>query len=327
MDIHKLDEALYTYYSAALATSTHSTYRTAEKRYVNFCKDFALNPFPTTEHILCYYVTCLAQQNLSHATIKTYLSGVRQAQITMGFHEPHTESMPRLQRVIKGIRALQGKAGRTPRQRLPITPAILWQLKKVWEGEGINWNTGMLWAACTVAFFAFCRSGEITIPSEAGYDPSAHLSYGDISVDNCKHPSIIFMRLKRSKTDQFRQGVSISIGATNDDLCPVAALLSFLAIRGPGEGPLFKRRDGVGLTRQKFVEAVRAALRRANLPAEKFAGHSFRIGAATTAAVGGLEDSLIQTLGRWKSSAYLVYIKLDPQQLAAVSKVLSGCAI
>ena len=104
-----------------------------------------------------------------------------------------------------------------------------------------------------------------------------------------KCPSIIFMRLKRSKTDQFREGVCISIGATNDDLCPVAALLSFLEIQGPGEGPLFKWETGVGLTRQKFVEAVRAALRRANLPAEKFTGHSFRIGAVTTAAVGGLK--------------------------------------
>ena len=46
MDIHKLDKALYTYYAAALAPSTHNTYRTAEKRYVNFCKDFALTHSP-----------------------------------------------------------------------------------------------------------------------------------------------------------------------------------------------------------------------------------------------------------------------------------------
>ncbi len=35
-------------------------------------------------------------------------------------------------------------------------------------------------------------------------------------------------------------------------------------------------------------------------------GHSFRIGAATTAVVVGIADSSIQTLGRWQSAAFLI---------------------
>ena len=36
----------------------------------------------------------------------------------------------------------------------------------------------------------------------------------------------------------------------------------------------------------------------------KYAGHSYRIGAATTASLCGIQDSTIKMLGRWQSSAY-----------------------
>lgn len=106
------------------------------------------------------------------------------------------------------------------------------------------------------------------------------------------------MRLKKSKTDPFRKGVKITIGATRDGLCPVTAILAYLEYRGSGPGPLFVWQDGTPITCTRFEKQVREALTKANLPAKDFAGHSFRIGAASTAAVAGLEDSVIQTLGR-----------------------------
>lgn len=181
----------------------------------------------------------------------------------------------------------------------------------------------MLWAASTLTFFSFCRSGETTIPSGKAFDPTAHLAVGDLSVDNVKAPSHLTMRLKKSKTDPFREGVSITVGATKDSLCPIGAVLAYLAYRGTVPGPLFTWPDGTPLTRTRFVQEVRQALTKANLPAGDFAGHSFRIGAASTAA--GVEDSVIQTLGRWKSTAYLLYVRMDPRQLAKISAVLAGC--
>ena len=42
----------------------------------------------------------------------------------------------------------------------------------------------------------------------------------------------------------------------------------------------------------------------------RYADHSFRAGAATTAAASGTEDPLIKTMGRWESSTYLLYIRI-----------------
>ena len=76
------------------------------------------------------------------------------------------------------------------------------------------------------------------------------------------------------------------------------------------------------LTRRRFVVAVGEALERAGLDQANYCGHSFRIGAATTAAAKGMEDSLIKTLGRWRSLAYLDYIRIPRDQLANYSRVL-----
>ena len=85
------------------------------------------------------------------------------------------------------------------------------------------------------------------------------------------------------------------------------ALLNYLVVRSPREGSLFMFSDGHLLTRQRLVEAVCRALGKAGLDPSKYCGHSFRIGAATAAAERGMEDSVIKTLGRWRSLAYLEY--------------------
>jgi hypothetical protein len=115
----------------------------------------------------------------------------------------------------------------------------------------------------------------------------SHLTFQDVKVDNRESPQFLKVCIKRSKTDPFRQGVSVFLGRTNGPLCPVAAILSYMVWRGHGAGPFFTFSDGRYLTRDRFVRAVRCALQRAGVDPTRYAGHSFRIGAAMTAAQRG----------------------------------------
>ena len=68
---------------------------------------------------------------------------------------------------------------------------------------------------------------------------------------------------------------------------------------------------------------TRDKLTAAGVDASHYSGHSFRIGAATMASVYGVEDSLIQTLGHWKSVAYLLYVRMPREKLASLFTVLA----
>ena len=143
----------------------------------------------------------------------------------------------------------------------------------------------MLWAASCVGFFCFLRAGEFTIPSPQSYDDSVHLSLSDLAVDSHTTPLIKRLRIKQSKTGPLRQGVDIFLGATNTDICPVQAVLQFLAVRNPSPGPFFIIQSGSPLTQGTLVSHLRAALQKAGIPHSAYNGHSFRIGAATIAVV------------------------------------------
>ena len=242
-------------------------------------------------------------------------------QISHGMGDPRIGLMPQLELVVRGMKREQ--AGQPAKVRLPITPEILQQIYQQWKQRDTEWDVIMLWAAMCLCFYGFLRAGEAVVPSDEGFDPSQHLTFEDITVDSVVNPTFMTVRIKQSKTDPFRRGVQIVIGRTGGSLCPLAAVLSYMAIRRSGEGPLFKFSNGLALTRARFVARVREVLQEVGIDQSKYAGHSFRIGAATTAAARGVQDSLIKTMGRWQSVAYQMYIRTPRKQLVEVSSILA----
>ena len=97
------------------------------------------------------------------------------------------------------------------------------------------------------------------------------------------------------------------------DLCPVRAMQRYLAVRGDARGRLFSLPAGIPLLRSKFDKTLHLTVKTCGLQG-KYLGHSFRIGAATKAAAKGMSDSKIRQLGRWRSNAFLTYIRQNIAQ-------------
>ena len=295
------------------------SYESGKRRYLSFCRQFNLTPLPVDERTLCRFVAFLFSSSLSYQSVRSYLSAVRHLQIVNGWPDPALTSFPRLDYALRGVRR---EAPRSERhQRLPITPELLRKIYQVWAKKPRDFDRIMLWAAFCLGFFGFMRAGEFTCPSMKTYNPDM-LSPADVAVDSHSAPTCITVHLSRSKTDPFGAGMTLYLGRTGDILCPVTSVLAYLAARPSSPGPLFIFSDGSPLSRPRLVRSLRQALRDSGVDDSHFSGHSFRIGAATTASRAGLSDSLIKMLGRWESSAFTLYVRTPRQTLTTVSRAL-----
>ena len=178
--------------SQGLAPSTRRVYLSAQRRYIDFCRrDGRLNSDgsfpPADEETLMRFASLLAD-NLTHASIKVYLSAVRSLHIDHGLSDPFVNCL-RLQRLLRGIKRVQGPV--SPR-RLPIT---LDHLRAIQHRLDFSRRDHvMLWAACCLGFFGFLRAGEFTVNSASW--PSIHMTVDDLQADSLVNHIYLFYLIR-----------------------------------------------------------------------------------------------------------------------------------
>lgn len=286
--------------------------------YESFAAHYGLNNhglvFPASVEDLALFVAYLSTF-LAPRTVSNYLSAIRSHHIDLDL-PIHSFSSLRIRRMLAGARRL---AGPSSRLRLPITSTILSAFLRT-----LNLHSpldSLYWAACCLAFFGFLRCGEFTVPSLDKFVSRRHLCVADIAFDSSSSPSVLYLFIKTSKTDQYFKGATIQIGVSGSPVCAVKAVAHFLHSRGNSSGPLFLFPNGTPLTRQLLTTFLRERLQYCGFPGY-YAPHSFRIGAATAAAAAGVPDHIIKAMGRWRSEAYQAYIRLPTTRVLQVASLL-----
>ena len=79
-------------------------------------------------------------------------------------------------------------------------------------------------------------------------------------MDSLDNPQMLKIHLKTSKADQLGKGADVYPGRTDCPLCPITAVLHYMALRGSTVGSLFIYKDGTPLTKSTFTTKVREAL-------------------------------------------------------------------
>ena len=87
--------------------------------------------------------------------------------------------------------------------------------------------------------------------------------------------------------------------------------------------PLYRGGRFDPLSREQLTRALRNLLQLTGYKQNHYASHSFRIGAATTAAAAGLPAWLIKAMGQWSSDVYQTYIHCPTSILQSIPRLLS----
>lgn len=280
-------------------------YSVGWRSYAQYCATAKRSPLPLTEEGLMHWASSTALSGCKHSTIKSYLAGIRSAAVMQGFDVSDLAKMHRLKLV---LRALKSIAPHTA-TRLPVTNDILLRVRphmrlNTYEGK-------LMWAAFTFAHSCLMRCGEFTVGS---YKDKSFLSLAAWKWETgATHGSVTLPRTKTSK-----EPVDIYVFPNGSETCPAAAMSDYINSRVKRrysvrlDSPLFAMKDGSPLSRKVLTKALRDALIAARVPnAELYKGHSFRRGGATSLARVGVPDSVIKTIGRWKSHAYHLYVDVD----------------
>ena len=301
----------------SIAPNTRRNYSASVEAYKAFCLSHTLVPFPPTEQILILFSTHLATFS-SHSNVKLHMAAIKHHSIVLGQNVLFRD-FDRLYLVIRGIKRTQGRSHSLPK-RLPITPSLLRIINQnLFNSSRLFEDKIMLWAALTTAFFGFLRISEYTTFRKTKFDQATTLMLTDVRIRN----DSVRLHLKTSKTDPFRQGVTVRIQANNTFLCPVNALRHYIASHPNPRGPLFIFRNGSFLTRSD----INALLKSTTNGAANVSSHSLRIGAASTAAAMGCPKYLIQSMGRWSSDCFRRYIRISDTTLRSASRALASCNI
>ena len=310
-------------WKSSLSSNTQAVYHTGLHCLLTFLTMSGVNiqsgELPIIhEEVLIYFVTyCHTSLKLKWTTIKLYLAGIRFHYLKAGFSNP-LQAVDRLQYILRGIKRTQCQPSKP---RLPITIQKLQEICKFLKTDFFPLIISRtLECMCMIAFFGFLRCSEFT----AGSFQKHYLCIKDIKFPRDRSMFILF--LASSKTDPFRHGVKIPI-YSNPVLCPVTCMQHYLSKyhKEPqnSEAPLFLDEHNHPFSRERFISYLRQILVCLGYNQSDYCGHSFRIGAATTAAAVGIEDHMIKLLGRWKSSCYSRYIHVDQNLIKQAQQRLS----
>ncbi|KAF7325195.1 Reverse transcriptase ribonuclease h [Mycena kentingensis (nom. inval.)] len=300
--------------SHAWELGTLETYGSGLLAFHCFCDSRHIPEFeraPATDDVVAAFLATAAG-HYAGKTLSNYLAGVR------AWHILHRvawrRNKPECDALVRAAITLQPESS-TRKKRQPYTLHVIERLLQQFNPTD-SFDAAII-ACLLVAFYSCARLGELVVKTLVDFDASKHVTTSSLRDEKGPDGSPVTV-VHVPVTKASRSGEDLVFAAQPGLTDPLAALRTHLAInKPPRSAHLFAYVHGAShrpLTKSAFLSRVHKAFGAAKL--DPLQGHGIRIGSTLFYLLRGIPFDVVKTIGRWKSDAFLLYLRKHAQVLA-----------
>ena len=288
-DLKSLHEETLNNLKSSKANNTLRAYKSDFRDFGAFCAKHGLDSLPTQPKIVSLYLTNLSK-NSKMSTLKRRLVSISMVHRLKGHYLDTKHPI-----IIENLMGIKRVKGSIQKGKKPILINHLKSIINVIDQQEINEIKKSRDKTIVLVGFGggFRRTELISINHE------------DLEFV----PEGVKIMLKRSKTDQFGEGMVKGLPYFSNELyCPVINLKKWLELSKIKSGPIFRRfAKGLVLTNnrltdQSVVLIIKDYLNLAGIENKNYSGHSLRSGFATVAAESGADERSIMAMTGHKTT-------------------------
>lgn len=287
---------------AGVARNTTLTYKTALNSFDSFRRQYGLPLcWPANLEQIIWFVTYCFEKGLSPKTITTYIAGLSFYHKLRNWSD--ISEIFVIKKLLEGCRRSRSSID----LRRPISINMLAELVNILSRVCYSsYETKLFSAIFLLAYFGLFRVSEL-VETRGCHADRALQSY-DVKFGVDKKSINVSIRSHKTKQTGLPTVLRIPC-ESNSALCPVCSLREFCAIRPLFTGPLFCHINRQPVTRTQFSGVLDKCVKKSSFNCGLYKSHSFRIGRATQLASMGLSGENIMKMGRWRSNAYVSYLR------------------
>jgi site-specific recombinase XerD len=289
-DLKALHEETLNNLKSSKAINTIRAYKSDFKDFGAFCIKHSFKTLPTEPKIVALYLTYLSGKDAKMSTLRRRLVSIGMIHKLKGHYLDTKHPV-----IIENLMGIKRTKGSIQRGKKPI---LINQLKaiinvinqeKIEEIKKIRDKTIIL-----VGFGGGFRRTELI-----------SIDHEDIEFV----PEGVKITLRRSKTDQFGEGMTKGLPYfVNETYCPASHLKKWIKISNIKNGPIFRRfAKGCSLTSHRLTDQsvallIKRYLELAGIENKNYSGHSLRSGFATASAESGADERSIMAMTGHKTT-------------------------